>query len=198
MRKSRFCTWVLPTTPTDAWTSPRDSLQNTYILCHAAEKTLQLVRALGTETTGENGYSKFIVYFSTCAAVDYFYRVSRRGNRGFAHRAYKYPAHTPALSCSWPIRSSVVSRNCHISTFLPSTATYHRPSEPRPSPHSPPIPPPRSAPLSSYAPTLLLEGSICRMSMSSCSMMRRWIRKCLVIAQGEQRGWAGRVRGSCC
>ncbi|KAJ9097290.1 hypothetical protein QFC21_004959 [Naganishia friedmannii] len=53
------------------------SLQNTYILCQAAEKTLQLVRALRTETN-DNGHAKFIVYFSTCAAVDYFYRILRR------------------------------------------------------------------------------------------------------------------------
>lgn len=50
------------------------SLQNTYLVCPQSEKTLQLLRLFQSETTiGQR--SKFIVYFSTCAAVDYFYRV---------------------------------------------------------------------------------------------------------------------------
>jgi ATP-dependent RNA helicase DDX55/SPB4 len=51
------------------------SLQNTYLVCRHAEKTLQLVRLLQRETKA-NEAAKYIVYFSTCAAVDYFYRVS--------------------------------------------------------------------------------------------------------------------------
>lgn len=51
-------------------------LQNTYIICRHAEKTLQLMRVLQREVK-VNEVAKFIVYFSTCAAVDYFYRVSR-------------------------------------------------------------------------------------------------------------------------
>lgn len=50
-------------------------LQNTYLICRHAEKTLQLVRLLQSESTMHEA-AKFIVYFSTCAAVDYFYRVS--------------------------------------------------------------------------------------------------------------------------
>lgn len=51
-------------------------LDNRFLVCRAAEKTLQLVRLLRAEQ-GE-GRAKFIVYFSTCAAVDYFYRVLSR------------------------------------------------------------------------------------------------------------------------
>jgi ATP-dependent RNA helicase DDX55/SPB4 len=50
------------------------SLQNTYLTCRHAEKTLQLIRLLRRESK-INEAAKFIVYFSTCAAVDYFYRV---------------------------------------------------------------------------------------------------------------------------
>jgi len=49
-------------------------LQNTYLVCRHAEKTLQLIRVLQREVK-VNEAAKFIVYFSTCAAVDYFYRV---------------------------------------------------------------------------------------------------------------------------
>jgi ATP-dependent RNA helicase DDX55/SPB4 len=51
------------------------SLQNTYLLCNQSEKTLQLIRLLKCETA-HGGSGKFIAYFSTCAAVEYFYRVS--------------------------------------------------------------------------------------------------------------------------
>lgn len=53
------------------------SLQNTYLVCRHAEKTLQLIRLLLSEST-KHERSKFIVYFSTCAAVDYFYRILSR------------------------------------------------------------------------------------------------------------------------
>jgi hypothetical protein len=49
------------------------SLQNYYLQCQADEKTLQLIRILEHELA--RGSSKFIVYFATCATVDYFYRV---------------------------------------------------------------------------------------------------------------------------
>lgn len=50
-------------------------LQNMYLVCRHAEKTLQLVRVLQRESVQLDA-AKFIIYFSTCAAVDYFYRVS--------------------------------------------------------------------------------------------------------------------------
>lgn len=49
------------------------SLTNTYIVCGLAERTAQLIRILERESEHA---AKFIVYFSTVAAVDYFYRVS--------------------------------------------------------------------------------------------------------------------------
>ncbi|KAJ9119671.1 hypothetical protein QFC22_003381 [Naganishia vaughanmartiniae] len=92
------------------------SLQNTYILCHAAEKTLQLVRALCTETTN-NEHSKFIVYFSTCAAVDYFYRILRRLPELSHFHFSSLHGHLPP-----PIRTST------LSTFTSHTSTPLRPS----------------------------------------------------------------------
>lgn len=53
----------------------RASLQNTVLVCRHAEKTLQLIRLLRRECTNHDA-AKFIIYFSTVAAVDYFYRVS--------------------------------------------------------------------------------------------------------------------------
>lgn len=50
-------------------------LQNTYIVSNQADRTLQLIRTLDRESR-VNEAAKMIVYFSTCAAVDYFYRVS--------------------------------------------------------------------------------------------------------------------------
>ncbi|OCF34717.1 ATP-dependent rRNA helicase SPB4 [Kwoniella heveanensis BCC8398] len=52
-------------------------LQNAYLVCRHAEKTLQLVRILQAEVQKHES-AKFIVYFSTCAAVDYFYRILSR------------------------------------------------------------------------------------------------------------------------
>ncbi|WVN85706.1 uncharacterized protein L203_100856 [Cryptococcus depauperatus CBS 7841] len=52
------------------------TLKNTYIVCRHAEKTLQLIRTLQAESRKEA--AKFIIFFSTCAAVDYFYRVLSR------------------------------------------------------------------------------------------------------------------------
>ncbi|WVQ83621.1 ATP-dependent rRNA helicase SPB4 [Cryptococcus sp. DSM 104549] len=52
-------------------------LQNTFLVCRHAEKTLQLIRLLAAEAKKHEA-AKFIVYFSTCAAVDYFYRILSR------------------------------------------------------------------------------------------------------------------------
>ncbi|RXK41305.1 ATP-dependent rRNA helicase SPB4 [Tremella mesenterica] len=53
-------------------------LENKYLVCGPGEKTLQLVRLLKKEA--REGGAKFIVYFSTCAAVDYFYRILTKLN----------------------------------------------------------------------------------------------------------------------
>ncbi|OCF57959.1 ATP-dependent rRNA helicase SPB4 [Kwoniella mangroviensis CBS 10435] len=53
------------------------ALQNTHLICRQAEKTLQLIRLLRSEVN-KNEAAKFVVFFSTCAAVDYFYRILSR------------------------------------------------------------------------------------------------------------------------
>ncbi|TFK50757.1 DEAD-domain-containing protein [Heliocybe sulcata] len=50
------------------------NLQNFYLTCRASEKLLQLTRIIAIELTAHSS-SRFIVYFATCACVDYFYRV---------------------------------------------------------------------------------------------------------------------------
>lgn len=50
------------------------SLQNFYLVCKPSEKLLQLSRLVSNECETHNA-SRFIVYFATCACVNYFYRV---------------------------------------------------------------------------------------------------------------------------
>ncbi|KZW02840.1 DEAD-domain-containing protein [Exidia glandulosa HHB12029] len=50
------------------------SLQNYHVRCRAIEKMVQLQRIIQLEQK-ENQSAKFIVYFATCACVDYFYRI---------------------------------------------------------------------------------------------------------------------------
>ncbi|KAF8165322.1 DEAD-domain-containing protein [Crassisporium funariophilum] len=50
------------------------SLQNYYINCRSSEKILQLTRIISHEASAK-GSSHFIVYFATCACVDYFYKI---------------------------------------------------------------------------------------------------------------------------
>ncbi|EPQ55480.1 hypothetical protein GLOTRDRAFT_129657 [Gloeophyllum trabeum ATCC 11539] len=50
------------------------NLQNLYLPCRASEKVLQLTRIISHELKS-NPTSRCIVYFATCACVDYFYRV---------------------------------------------------------------------------------------------------------------------------
>ncbi|BEI90298.1 uncharacterized protein CcaverHIS019_0303680 [Cutaneotrichosporon cavernicola] len=52
-------------------------LANTFLVCGLADKTLQLLRVLQREAKVHEA-AKFIVYFSTGAAVDYFYRILSR------------------------------------------------------------------------------------------------------------------------
>ncbi|OJT07859.1 ATP-dependent rRNA helicase SPB4 [Trametes pubescens] len=50
------------------------NLQNYYMPCLASEKLVQLTRILRYEVQQQKS-ARFIVYFATCACVDYFYRV---------------------------------------------------------------------------------------------------------------------------
>lgn len=58
-------------------------MQNTYLLCHQAEKTLQLVRMIQKETLHGDS-AKIIVYFASCAGVDYFWDASLRASSMFS------------------------------------------------------------------------------------------------------------------
>lgn len=51
------------------------SLQNYYITCRSSEKLLQLVRIISHEVSQQQS-SHFIIYFATCACVDYFFKVA--------------------------------------------------------------------------------------------------------------------------
>ncbi|KIJ41309.1 hypothetical protein M422DRAFT_229784 [Sphaerobolus stellatus SS14] len=50
------------------------SLQNYFLECKTSEKLIQLTRIIANERVS-HGSSKFIVYFATCASVDYVYRI---------------------------------------------------------------------------------------------------------------------------
>lgn len=49
------------------------SLQNGFVLCNPDEKFVQTLRILHREA--KDGARKFIVYFATCASVDYLYKI---------------------------------------------------------------------------------------------------------------------------
>ncbi|TFK28730.1 DEAD-domain-containing protein [Coprinopsis marcescibilis] len=50
------------------------NLKNYYLECQTSEKLVQLVRIISHEIK-EHSSSQFIIYFATCATVDYFYRI---------------------------------------------------------------------------------------------------------------------------
>lgn len=52
------------------------SLSNMYVLCEAPAKMARLVQLLAYEAPQTSDPKKIIVYFATCACVDYFQRVS--------------------------------------------------------------------------------------------------------------------------
>lgn len=56
------------------------TLSNTYLLCDSKNKLARLLQLLGSETSSqiageEESPKKIIVYFATCACVDYFYKL---------------------------------------------------------------------------------------------------------------------------
>ncbi|KAG5641593.1 hypothetical protein DXG03_004676 [Asterophora parasitica] len=85
------------------------NLENFYLKCRASEKTVQLSRIISHEITKSQS-SQFIVYFATCACVDYFYKVlpsvlprsvtlySLHGNLPPASRTRTLAAFSSALS----------------------------------------------------------------------------------------------------
>ncbi|KZT51602.1 DEAD-domain-containing protein [Calocera cornea HHB12733] len=59
--------------PADTGKRTPATLRNIYLRCLPSEKTVQFVRVL--EKRRSEGAARFIAYFSTCAAVEYFYQV---------------------------------------------------------------------------------------------------------------------------
>lgn len=49
-----------------------------YLVCDADQKLLQTTRILESELEDQDGSRKFIIYFATCAMVDYFYKILSR------------------------------------------------------------------------------------------------------------------------
>ncbi|CAD6566437.1 MAG: ATP-dependent rRNA helicase spb4 [Tremellales sp. Tagirdzhanova-0007] len=91
-------------------------LQNMYLVCSHGEKTLQMVRLLLHETTKHRA-AKYIVYFSTCAAVDYFYRIMSR-----LPALHRY--HLTSLHGDLPTRI----RETALSTFVSHPSSHLSPS----------------------------------------------------------------------
>ncbi|KAF8138261.1 DEAD-domain-containing protein [Boletus edulis] len=76
-------------------------LQNFYINCRTSEKLVQLVRVIEHEVSSHKA-SHFIVYFATCACVNYFYRILPKflpNSKLFSLHGHMLPAaRTRALS----------------------------------------------------------------------------------------------------
>ncbi|CAO3689517.1 unnamed protein product [Umbelopsis vinacea] len=51
------------------------SLKINYLICDADQKLAQVVRLLLKELADADGAKKYIIYFATCACVDYFYKI---------------------------------------------------------------------------------------------------------------------------
>ncbi|KAG8775310.1 ATP-dependent rRNA helicase spb4, partial [Serendipita sp. 398] len=69
------------------------SLQNYHLGSNAETKTVQLIRILEYERS--RSLSKFIVYFATCATVDYFYRVLSRISSLASYEMISLHGHIP-------------------------------------------------------------------------------------------------------
>ncbi|RDX56555.1 DEAD-domain-containing protein [Lentinus brumalis] len=91
------------------------NLHNYYMSCSASEKMLQLTRIIRHEVETQ-GSSRFIVYFATCACVDYFYRVL----------APLLPAHTSLFSLHGHLPPS--TRTKTLANFTTSAALPSSPS----------------------------------------------------------------------
>ncbi|RPD66339.1 DEAD-domain-containing protein [Lentinus tigrinus ALCF2SS1-7] len=91
------------------------NLQNYYMACSASEKMLQLTRIVRHEVETQQS-SRFIVYFATCACVDYFYRVL----------APLLPSHTSLFSLHGHLPPS--TRTKTLANFTNSAALPSSPS----------------------------------------------------------------------
>ena len=158
-----------------------NSLQNFFVECNPSEKLIQLLRIITYERE-HSGSAKFIVYFATCACVDYFYRVRDA------------PARSPIPLQNSP-RSSLLSYplatlyTLYMATFPPPPGHQHWP----PSLLTPPLLP---SPLSCSALTSPRAGSIFLPWMSWSSSTRLLTRRVSLIGVGVPRGRGERdVRG---
>ncbi|THH07285.1 hypothetical protein EW145_g3478 [Phellinidium pouzarii] len=90
------------------------SLQNFYLSCRPSEKTVQLLRIIKHESK-TSGSSRFIVYFATCACVDYFYRI--------------LPALHPSVSF-YSLHGHIppTKRTLSLGSFSTHASTVHSPS----------------------------------------------------------------------
>ncbi|KAK4688081.1 hypothetical protein P7C73_g2049, partial [Tremellales sp. Uapishka_1] len=91
-------------------------LENTYLICRQAEKTLQLIRLLQFEAVKHES-AKYIIYFSTCAAVDYFYRILSRLSSMSTY-------HFTSLHGDLPPRIRATA----LATFIAHPSTHLQPS----------------------------------------------------------------------
>ncbi|KZS88434.1 DEAD-domain-containing protein [Sistotremastrum niveocremeum HHB9708] len=91
------------------------TLQNFYLTCHPSEKLIQLCRVIEYERR-VMGSSKFVVYFSTCAGVAYFWGVlgAQKSQSQTPYTLHSLHGHLPPLT-----RSSTLSAfSSHPSTPL--------------------------------------------------------------------------------
>ncbi|KAG6836515.1 hypothetical protein H0H93_007192 [Arthromyces matolae] len=91
------------------------TLENYFVSCRASEKVVQLRRIISHEIT-ERQSSQFIVYFSTCACVDYFYKV--------------LPSVLPKSITLYSLHGNLppASRSRTLSTFTSAISTPSAPS----------------------------------------------------------------------
>ena len=66
--------WLVPASCEAQLIAASLSLQNGYVLCAPDAKFSTMVQILHQEVE-EDSARKFIIYFATCACVDYFYKV---------------------------------------------------------------------------------------------------------------------------
>ncbi|KAH8117380.1 DEAD-domain-containing protein [Phellopilus nigrolimitatus] len=90
------------------------SLQNFYVNCKLSEKMVQLFRIIKHESSSSNS-ARFIVYFATCACVDYFYRI--------------LPTLLPSISFS-SLHGHIPpsKRTLSLHSFISHASTAHAPS----------------------------------------------------------------------
>ncbi|TFK43507.1 DEAD-domain-containing protein [Crucibulum laeve] len=119
------------------------NLQNFFVSCKASEKMTQLTRIIELETT-KNQSSRFIVYFATCACVDYFYKViphllpsatfhSLHGNLPPASRSKTLDAFSSAIATTSPsilLATDVAARGLDI-PHVDVVIQFDPPSDPK-------------------------------------------------------------------